>query len=438
MKRYLGIIVIMGLLIISVPSFAKDYYVSSARGKGKKATIENPAKDLGNIISKLKPGDTVHIASGSYMGKGGNGSDVITVPVSIIGGYDDNFKNRDPWSQYRTILSGDNMSKNWVSTPRLMIDLMKYKGKEMPAIVVDGVIIDSAGRNRYKTEKQMIIARKADPKTGHNPTPDTGGLVIRVSKTGNYSPDTKWDITVKNCVVMNNAPTQGALSVSGYAKSDIKIQNNIVINNTGTGIIAGTKYHGKGGDEPTFLIEGNTVLFTWKYDSYVQGFSGETLKVEKGTSSIVKNNVFGFADMFGINNAAKASILLSDNIIIGNVVSDYLEFDTKINLEDLEDEAEFLHEDSGNNSVEKISIPVSKEWAQAYGDRILIDRNAVEADVKVQMTRANQIRSILGLPLQAGTVKTEESPVWLHRMSIDHAVKTGMNKYQGKYGSEKP
>jgi hypothetical protein len=63
------------------------------------------------------------------------------------------------------------MSKNWVSTLRLMIDLMKYKGKEMPAIIVDGVIIDSAGRNHYKTEKQMIIARKADPKTGHNPTP---------------------------------------------------------------------------------------------------------------------------------------------------------------------------------------------------------------------------------------------------------------------------
>ena len=57
---------------------------------------EKPAKDMGNIIKKLSPGDTVHIAAGVYLGKGKNGSDVITVPVSIIGGYSDDFSRRDP------------------------------------------------------------------------------------------------------------------------------------------------------------------------------------------------------------------------------------------------------------------------------------------------------------------------------------------------------
>lgn len=38
--------------------------------KRKIATKEKPAKDLGNIISKLKAGDTAHIAAGTYTGRG--------------------------------------------------------------------------------------------------------------------------------------------------------------------------------------------------------------------------------------------------------------------------------------------------------------------------------------------------------------------------------
>ena len=64
---------------------ARDWYVSISRGKGKKGTKEKPAKELGNIIKKLQPGDVIHIAAGVYLGRGDSGTHVITVPVSIIG-----------------------------------------------------------------------------------------------------------------------------------------------------------------------------------------------------------------------------------------------------------------------------------------------------------------------------------------------------------------
>jgi len=293
------------ILIWTIPCWSTDYYVSASTGNGKSATIDKPAKDLGNIISKLQAGDVIHIAGGVYLGRGSNGADIITVPVSIIGGYSDDFSVRNPWGEYKTILSGDNMDKNWEASPRLMIDLMKYRGKEMPPILVDGVIVDHAGRNRYKTDEQLEIVRAASPKSGQMPTPDMGGLVIRVSKTGNFEADAMWDITVQNCIVMNTAPTQGALSVAGYKNSKIKIRNNVVINNTGTGIMTGTKYITSNEDEmPDFLIENNTVLFTWKYDPIVQSFSGNSISLDGGTVNIVHNNVLGFADRFGINNVA--------------------------------------------------------------------------------------------------------------------------------------
>lgn len=427
-------------LAFTAPIFSADYYVSAARGKGKSATKEKPAKDLGNIIKKLVPGDTVHIAEGSYVGRGGNGSDVITVPVSLIGGYSDDFSKRDPWGAHRTIFCGDNLSKNFDSSTRLLIDLMKYRGKEMPKIVVDGLIIDDGPRNRYQGGAEggkKVIVRMANPKTGENPTPSQGGLVIRASKTGNFDAGAHWDITVQNCIVMNTAPTQGALTVSGYKDSKIKISNNIVINNTGTAIMAGTKYVGdKAG--PDFDISDNTVLFTWKYEPITQSFSGNSFKADNGATVKLSNNVFAFADRAGINNISKAALLLKDNLIAGNVATDYLEFDTKIDLADLEDEAEYLHDDTGGNVAGDVKPPVNADWLKLYGERILIDRNAQEADVKVQKTRANELRRILGLPVQGTDVAAPKTNVWLHQLSVDDAVKAGSTKYLGKYGSSLP
>ena len=416
---------------------AKDYYVSASRGKGKSGSKAKPTKDMGNIIGKLEPGDTVHIAGGTYLGRGKSGADLITVPVSVIGGYDDTFTSRDPWGKHPTVLSGSNTSKNWVAAPRLMLDLSKYRGKEMPAIRIDGLIVDNAGRNRYKTDRQLAIVRMANPKSGQMPTPDQGGLVIRLSKTGNYT-DT-WTLTVQNCIVTNTAPTQGALSVSGYKGSKITIRNNAVVNNTGTGIMVASAYIARDDkDRPQFLIENNTVLFTWKYDPMAQSFSGNSINFSANTASIARSNVFAFADRFGVNNAAKASVLLKDNLILGNVDSDYLEFDTRIALDDIEDEAEYLHEDTGGNEATRIKVPVSNAWAKHYGSRVLIDRDALEADIKAQKTRANEIRSMLGLPLRAGHVDGPSSPVWLNRLSLTDAIRVASQKHNGRYGSGVP
>ena len=169
-------------LLAACNAFAKDFYVSAERGKGKVASKEIPAKDLGNIINKLNPGDTVHIAAGAYLGKGKNGCDVITVPVSIIGGYSDDFSKRDPWGEFKTILTGYNKTRNYKVGARLKIDLAKYQyhpsgGKDIPKIVVDGLIIDQGPQNRYKDAAKTLLVRNANPKTGENPTPDRGALV---------------------------------------------------------------------------------------------------------------------------------------------------------------------------------------------------------------------------------------------------------------------
>ncbi|MCP4375805.1 MAG: hypothetical protein GY794_06480, partial [bacterium] len=207
-----------------------------------------------------------------------------------------------------------------------------------------------------------------------------------------------------------------------------------------TGIYAGSKWHGSSeADAPKFTITNNTVLFTEKYDAFVQSFSGNSFAVGSATVASVSNNVFAFADRNGIQKQGKWKLLLTDNIVVGNVNADYWEVsgDQKIELEDIEDEAEYLHDDSGDNIAPKIKVPVSAGWAKLYAGRVLIDRNAAAADVKAAKTKINALRSILGLPLQAADLKTD-SPVWLPLMKVDDAIKTGTVKYKGKYGCSKP
>ena len=49
---------------------AADWYVSAARGSGKKGSKEEPVRDLGVISDQVKAGDTVNVAQGTYLGRG--------------------------------------------------------------------------------------------------------------------------------------------------------------------------------------------------------------------------------------------------------------------------------------------------------------------------------------------------------------------------------
>ena len=86
----------------------REWYVSKTNGSGQLGTKEKPARDLGNIIHHLKPNDVILIAAGTYLSKGGRGSDKINVPVKIYGGFDESFTTRDPWGAIQTIFTGTN------------------------------------------------------------------------------------------------------------------------------------------------------------------------------------------------------------------------------------------------------------------------------------------------------------------------------------------
>lgn len=430
-KTALALVTVLASCALGVgEAQARDWYVSAARGKGKKGTVEKPSKDLGNIAKKLEPGDVVHIAEGTYRGRGKVGSVTLQVPVQIIGGYSDDFKKRDPWGAHRTILSGVNKSRNYTPDPTLFIDLAKYTGANHP-ILVDGLIVDMGGRNHYATDEEAKLLPKASPAKGTNPSPSLGALVVRAGKSEKFDRGPRWQIAVKNNIVINAYTNQGALSVSGFKGSKISIHNNVVAQHSGHGIFAGSKYAGSS-DHPEFKITNNTVVFSWD-SSFSQGFN---IGFDRYVNALVKANMFAFSDIYAIWNGNRSTgITLVDNVVAGARKGDFLEFNTIISVDLFEDEAEYLGDDTEGNISEPVKLPVSKAFATLYGSRVVVDREKLEADIKATNSDANALRSMLGLPLRAGSVAWPKISVYINRLSVDDAVAIAGAPHAGKYGA---
>ena len=404
----------------------RDWYVSKNTGQGQLGTKEKPAKDLGNIIHLLKPNDVVHIAEGVYLSKGKRGSDEINVPVKIIGGYDTTFTTRDPWGAHKSIFTGTNEYKK-LTTPRIYIrtDQQREKNGQLSQgsqIVIDGIIVDNGPRNRYHTDKNLAIRRMANPKTGKNPSPESGGIVIVGSKYTN--------IAVQNCVIMNTAPTEGALSVRVFQGGKGIIQNNFCINNTGYGIHARTGYTGSDPNKvPKFLIKNNTSLFSWKHDA-VASYGGNALALDQYLTATIENNVFGFGHMGGVYSKG-AAITMNNNLFTGNSKYDYKEVNDEMLVNDILDESMKLDPNSQGNESLLIKISVAERWAAIYGNRVELRREDVDAAVSASNSGANQLRSMLGLNLQGNSVKMD-AEIFLPIITIEEALPAGQMPWNGK------
>ncbi|VAV85405.1 hypothetical protein MNBD_BACTEROID02-379, partial [hydrothermal vent metagenome] len=404
----------------------REWYVSKNTGSGQLGTKERPAKDLGNIIHKLQPNDVIYIAEGVYLSKGKRGADEINVPVKIYGGYDTTFTIRDPWDTYKTIFTGTNEYMK-LTNPRLYIrtDQQREANGQLSqgsSIVVNGIIIDNGPRNRYNKNKNLAIRRKASPKNGQNPSPESGGIVIVGSKYTN--------IAVINCVVMNTAPTEGAISLRVFKGGKGIIQNNFCINNTGYGIQARSGYAGNDKNlVPSFTIKNNTVLFTWKHDP-IASYGGNALALDQNITAIIENNTFAFAHKGGIYNKG-ATIILNNNLFTGNSKYDYKERNATMVVEDILDEAEKIDPNSDGNESVLIKIPVAERWANIYGNRVELKREDVDAAVSVTNSGANQLRSMLGLNTQGNSVKMD-AEIFLPLITIEEALPAGQFPWNGK------
>ena len=411
------------LFALPISAGAEDYrsmctkFVHGESGSGKSATLEKPARDLGNIISRLEAGDVVCIAEGAYKGRGASGVDEIELAVSVIGGFSPDFSTRDPWSAHKTVFTGEHNSKNFKTQTRLSIDttktatrLMEARGQETAhTIIVDGIIFDNGPRNYYKTSDEALIVRKGTP--ADTPTPESGALSI---STGINS-----TVIVRSNIATNFAPTEGVFSFFPGKNAKVLIEGNAAINNTGSGFRLGTSFTGS--ESPAYTFRNNLSAFNQKHTAYGT-FGGSGIMLESSTQVEITNSVFAFNDNYGVDNVKRSpDLILNDSIIAANAKADFVEFDIETSADYIEDEADMVEEASGNRSdLPRIDVP--ENWFALYSARNIIDRNAAEADIQAIDSWQNDVRGFFGWNLQAADLNLD-SPVWLPRLQLEDAVK---------------
>ncbi len=402
-------------------------FVSISTGSGRDASLEQPAKDLGNIIARLEPLDVVCIAEGEYLGRGENGVDDIDIPVSVIGGFSTDFSTRDPWGAHKTIFTGLHNSENFETQTRLSIDSTDYattlkeaRGEDIEhTIIVDGLIFDNGPRNYYKDETESMIVRQGTPSA--TPTPESGALTIRTGVSST--------VIVQNNIAINFAPTEGVFSFFGGKNADITIRNNVATNNTGAGFRLGTNFTGE--EVPQYLFENNISVFNQKHTAFGT-FGGSGIMLESSTNAKIYNSIFAYNDNFGIDNTKRApDVVLNNNVIASNANADMVEFDLKMDYDEIEDESELIWEASGNIG-ETIPFEIDEQWGIYYVSRNVIDRNAAEEEVQATEAWYNDVRAFFGWNTLADDLNVD-SPVWLPRMQLDDVWNIAL-MYDGQYG----
>lgn len=429
------LLALAALLVAGAPALAQECtkYVS-AEGSGRVATLERPARDLGNIAADLEPGDVVCITGGVFTGRADSGADRIEVPVEIYGGFAPDFASRDPWGAHVTVLTGVHNADNFVTDPRLIIDTSGFATRLMAArgeptehrVVVDGLVIDHGDRNYYADDAQTRIVRQGTPQ--HTPTPEAGGLLIRTGVTST--------IVVRHVIVTNTAPTQGAFAFFPGAAADVTVEHSLAVNNTGLGFHLATAIAADDpADFPRYRFAHNAALFTHKHDPFGT-IGGSAVALEGRIHVELANNVFAFSDAFGLDNARRATdLVLTDNLFVANALGDYQEFDTIIDLENLADWALEVDDAFGNVAMDPGYL-IGDAWGAAYGARVVIDRNAASEAVEAVDSWANTVRSFFGWNLQAADLNVD-SDVWLPRMGLADVFATAV-QVEGTYGPVAP
>jgi len=345
----------------------------------------SPTKPFGDpwqALEKCEAGDSIHVTGGKYFGKLNAG--VWEIPfdnVQLIGGYDKEFKSRDPWL-HRTELLWDSASKNRALRPRL-------SGNAAKNCIVDGLVIDMKDFARYTDDK----------KTGRVDAPNPGENAIDFSQA----------VTVRNCVIIN--PDGYAIK----APPGSVIENNLIFN----GMIFAISIYTNTGEfsKAVATIKDNTILYTWGYKEPGKGaYDGACVHINGPT--IITNNIISGSDSNSIYQVFKAEkVTITKNVFFQNLFSNvkaYYEgkdilFDDK-NMGDMED---LGYKACEGNEVLDPGLSLDPVWLDLYSQR------TAYVPGKVTMDDMNKLRQLVGLPIIAkgGTPAMGVAPAY----SLDKA-----------------
>ncbi|MBR5175635.1 MAG: DUF1565 domain-containing protein [Bacteroidales bacterium] len=388
------------------------YVASSGSNKNDGKSPETPLKNVQKALDEASDGDVICVAEGNYTGTLDQGFIEIKKYVSLVGGYTEDFSERDPYVHKTYIQTNpSHVSKNGT---KASINI-EVTGSRNKVVMVDGFSVD-------RGEQALYCAPSDDPVAGWPEGCLTGrklmpGDAPAIAKVGGAAQErqcvtghVEGHLIIRNCVFANAVYFGIQLMSKG---GNWEVYNNVFVANNYSSCRIDSMT--RDANECYVDFHHNTVLFSWCRDKIMEDM-GYGYEFMSRVDSDVHDNIFGCSNLGAISFAhhdsnkevdAKRKLNVVDNQFFMNVADMIIPSQSYMWLHVRCDEFEDVEgiNESGNveltdkNFVSKINQPYLKGFANLEK----VSSSSYNAN-----SAANQVRRAFGIN-QQGTEITRVS-----------------------------
>ena len=287
----------------SIPKGTQTIYVSASNGSNRNdGSLSAPIKDLQKAIDVAPEGAIICLAQGNYLGYLDQGWVKVDKYLSIVGGYAEDFSQRNPLRFRTTMRPGP--AQIMTSGNQGVMDI-RVVGKRNGMVLVDGIIFDRGQINLY-------IAPIHDDDRAGAPEGCETGRIVNVDETPPLpvvepagmksafqliSGEMEGNLTVRNCVFLNGYHFGIQMACKG---GNFDINNNVFVANR----MAACEVRGGLAQPNTSHIafHDNTILFTWCRTKHMEDM-GYGFRYMTGIDADVYNNIVGCSNYGGLDRA---------------------------------------------------------------------------------------------------------------------------------------
>ena len=396
--------ILFAVALISNASAAQQVYlVGGDKATGKQVAAASGAKWVKSLTKGFKKAATdlnaggdvaviIKVAAGDYDGDLHSGA--YTIPkflnpagdLLIQGGYDNSFKTRAPFTSSSNIITiKDRSAPIWKIA----------RNSKLKSFIVDGLIFDSGESNNYDAKSNSL---------------KIGGSSTHVFIAFNYLETN--ELAFENCVFMNSASrVMEPLIRAATPAAEIRYHNCMFINNRIPLKLDSARFRNK---PARIAVDHCSFLINWAYNPDPNTGSPCALEIGPADAAgevLLTNNLFycNFGGAILALNLQMPALTINNNNFIGNGLL-HGESDPDavamivsaggrkqpLVVDDIEDVGAV---DEAEDNVSIVAgIPL------ALGNVQTVDASKI----KVADTWANEVRSILGMNLQGGTVAIKD------------------------------
>ena len=279
-------------------------YVSANNGSNRNdGSITAPLKDLQKAIDVAPEGALICLAQGNYLGYLDQGWVKVNKYVQIVGGYADDFSQRDPVRFKTTMRPG--VEQIMTSGNQGVMDI-RVVGKRNGVVLIDGIIFDRGQISAYlapiydnpvasapegcETGRIVVVGESTEGVPTIQPNGMTSAFQL-------ISGEMEGNLTIRNCVFLNGYHFGIQMACKG---GHFDIHNNVFVANR----MAACEVRGGLAQPNTSKISfhNNTVLFTWCRTKHMEDM-GYGFRYMTGIDADVYNNIVGCSNYGGLDRA---------------------------------------------------------------------------------------------------------------------------------------